>query len=452
MTVEIKDKPRLFQWDVNQILLVDPAAAYVDFSGEELIRVEAVNGEARIPDEWLQKDGLKTVWVCWSDNTRTAATVSVRWRPMPPSYVYTPTQKVTFDSLVERVNGTVDDMIRRRDAGEFNGADYDHSDEYAALTREIAGYQAQVSADREAISDSVEAATGSAASASISAASAGSSADTAALAADLAASAAESIPADYRTLAATVSQQQFDIDNLKAAAEGYLYREYVDASVSSYKDVPAEALPGAILESVAGNSVRRDGTIVSSDAETIDTGLALATIPDVLRALPGYGWAVGDTRNELDLVLGLYTQRVAEATSETVKWTQYTAQRHRAVVPGKAPGNFNVICDAFPTSDKTSIASMADGEVKGSPDGNYLFLKDSNRTLGDIPFRVLFELETPIVTNLSDLLPAADLRSLSELRVEPGGQIKFAGPDGSVSPASVIHYLIKIGGAQNGTD
>lgn len=120
----MKTTKELFQWDINQ-KLVGVEGEYVDFLIEgEVYRIASMGGECLIPDEWLQTGGTKVIWECFSDNTRKAYKINIYDRPMPPDYVYTPTQKETFDTLVAKVDNAVADMYERAESGEFDGKDY----------------------------------------------------------------------------------------------------------------------------------------------------------------------------------------------------------------------------------------------------------------------------------------------------------------------------------------
>lgn len=112
---------RLYQWDTGQ-KLVGCTGLYVDFLiDNEVYRVEVADGMCIIPDELLQTAGKYRVYECMTNNTIRAFAFSVTPRPMPPNYVYTPTEKLTFEGLVQKVDDAVADMIRRADSGEFDG-------------------------------------------------------------------------------------------------------------------------------------------------------------------------------------------------------------------------------------------------------------------------------------------------------------------------------------------
>ena len=112
---------RLYQWDTGQ-KLVGCTGLYVDFPiGDEVYRVETADGMCIIPDELLQTSGKYRVYECMTNNTIRAFAFSVTSRPMPPNYVYTPTEKLTLEGLAQKVDDAVADMIRRAESGEFDG-------------------------------------------------------------------------------------------------------------------------------------------------------------------------------------------------------------------------------------------------------------------------------------------------------------------------------------------
>lgn len=117
----MKTNKILYQWDAGQ-KLTDCRGVFVDFviSGE-VYRCDVVNGECIVPDELLQHPGKQTAYECMADSTLQEFVFSVVPRPLPPDYVYTPTEKLTFEGLVQKVDDTVADIIRRADSGEFDG-------------------------------------------------------------------------------------------------------------------------------------------------------------------------------------------------------------------------------------------------------------------------------------------------------------------------------------------
>ena len=126
MEIKVKGKNYLFQWDCGQVLTITGSPArYVDFSAPEepdgVIRIEVQDGECPIPDKWLQTAGNRTIWVCLADDSLISATLRIRSRPKPVMYEFSDDQRITFDSLVQRVNNMADDLEKRVNDGEFIG-------------------------------------------------------------------------------------------------------------------------------------------------------------------------------------------------------------------------------------------------------------------------------------------------------------------------------------------
>lgn len=98
---------KIFQWDVNAYVSVPDGIKYVDYDTDPVTRVEVSEGKARIPDEILETSGLKLMWFCVDDHTRYLYNLEVRPRPVPPDHATTPTETVTFATLVEKVDTAV---------------------------------------------------------------------------------------------------------------------------------------------------------------------------------------------------------------------------------------------------------------------------------------------------------------------------------------------------------
>ena len=98
----------LYRFDVNQ-RIQNLNCECVDFIvNDNVYRVQVENEVCKIPDEFLQNAGNQKFYECYANGTKCEHLVSIRDRPQPPDYVYTPTEHETFDSLVEKVNVTID--------------------------------------------------------------------------------------------------------------------------------------------------------------------------------------------------------------------------------------------------------------------------------------------------------------------------------------------------------
>ncbi len=134
---------KLYQWDTGQ-QLTGCTGLYVDFPiGDEVYRVKTADGTCIIPDELLQTSGGHKVYECMTNNTIRSFAFSVTPRPKPPDYVYTPTERLTFEGLVQKVDDAVADMIRRAESGEFDGhtpvkgTDYFTTEEIQQIQNEV---------------------------------------------------------------------------------------------------------------------------------------------------------------------------------------------------------------------------------------------------------------------------------------------------------------------------
>lgn len=115
----------LYRFDINQSVQ-NLNCKYVDFVVNDTVyRVQVENGTCKIPDEFLQNAGNQKFYECFSDGTKSEHLVTVHDRPQPPDYVYTPTERETFDSLVEKVN------IKLEEVPEYiNDYFTEHKDEF----------------------------------------------------------------------------------------------------------------------------------------------------------------------------------------------------------------------------------------------------------------------------------------------------------------------------------
>lgn len=131
---------KLYQWDTDQ-KLINCVGKYVDFPiGDGVYRIDVIDKECIIPDELLQVFGTVKVYECMEYGTVKAFAFYINPRPKPPDYVFTPTEKLTFEGLVKKVDETIADLQKRADSGEFNGSDYVITEsDYDAIAAKTAG-------------------------------------------------------------------------------------------------------------------------------------------------------------------------------------------------------------------------------------------------------------------------------------------------------------------------
>ena len=131
---------KLYQWDTDQ-KLINCVGKYVDYPiGGGVYRIDVIDKECIIPDELLQVSGTVKVYECMEYGTVKAFAFYINPRPKPPDYVFTPTERLTFEGLVKKVDETIEDLQKRADSGEFNGRDYVITEsDYDAIAAKTAG-------------------------------------------------------------------------------------------------------------------------------------------------------------------------------------------------------------------------------------------------------------------------------------------------------------------------
>lgn len=180
-------------------------------------------------------------------------------------------------------------------------------------------------------------------------------------------------------------------------------------------------------------------------------------IPEAIKALLGYGWSAGTARNYVDYENKRYVQCVQSVDLGTLSWaagesvsfkTHHLAGQKLTKSYSIAP---NFICPKYSTKTqneswgKTSITGIsATSNVNG-----YIYVNDTSYT--DVTaFKqamqgviLYYELETPIVTDISDLLTDDFLRNLT---VEAGGSITFKGgnDDYRIPVPNEEEYVVKL--------
>lgn len=108
-SITITIDKELYQWDTNQAMTVSGGVSFVDFIVySETFRVRVNDGVCKIPDELLQVNGNHVCYACTDEYTKTSYTFYVNGREKPPGYVFTPTERVTFDNLTRSVNAAVE--------------------------------------------------------------------------------------------------------------------------------------------------------------------------------------------------------------------------------------------------------------------------------------------------------------------------------------------------------
>lgn len=181
-------------------------------------------------------------------------------------------------------------------------------------------------------------------------------------------------------------------------------------------------------------------------------------IPDTIKALPGYGWSAGTAKNYVDYENKRYVQCVDSVDLGTLTWTagESVSFKTHHLAGQKLTKSYsiapNFICPKYSTKTqneswgKTSITGIsATSNVNG-----YIYVNDTSYTDATAFKQAMqgvmlyYELETPIVTDISSLIPDDFLRNIE---VEAKGSVTFKnsnGDDYRIPVPSEEEYIVKL--------
>jgi hypothetical protein len=182
-------------------------------------------------------------------------------------------------------------------------------------------------------------------------------------------------------------------------------------------------------------------------------------IPEAIRNLPGYGWSAGTAKNYVDYENKRYVQCVDSVDLGTLNWAAgdggkvsfQTLQVKGQKITKDYTVLPNILCSKYSVkiqNDMWGHTSVTGITNNVNVDG-YVYVNDTSYT--DVTaFKqamqgviLYYELETPIVTDISDLLTDDFLRNLT---VEAGGSITFKGgnDDYRIPVPNEEEYVVKL--------
>lgn len=183
------------------------------------------------------------------------------------------------------------------------------------------------------------------------------------------------------------------------------------------------------------------GEIISACTEEVVVGDTTQPIPEAIRNLPGYGWSAGTARNYVDYENKRYVQCVSSVDLGTLDWkfnTTSSVGNHFYALADhlnfKYLGEFgstiyNALCSKYRTVarnshvfvDKTlaidGVTVVSQIQVKDTAYPDVTAFKQAMQ--GVILY---YELATPIVTDISTMIPDDFLRNIE---VKAGGSVTF---------------------------
>lgn len=297
-------------------------------------------------------------------------------------------------------------------------------------------------------------------------------------AAQTAQSIADSLPEDYVTAVGKIAENTVEISAVKLTdkelqrrvnalydiGQGVTHRFETDTDTAYAKTVPTGAKLMSV-KSIGGHSEVIDGEIVSAGVIEVAVGDTAYPIPEPIRNLPGYGWSAGTAKNWVDYENKKYYQCVDSVDLGTLTWMKTSSQSSVgdyfyapvSAIGFKRLGAFgitvhNILCSKYITVarnpnafvDKTIVldgdsTAVSQIQVKDTAYTDATAFKQAMQ--GVILY---YELETPIVTDISSLIPDDFLRNLT---VEAGGSVTFKNSNGDsyrIPVPSEEEYIVKL--------
>lgn len=295
-------------------------------------------------------------------------------------------------------------------------------------------------------------------------------------AAQTAQSVADSLPDDYVTAVGKIAENTAEIGRVKLTdkelqrrvnalydmGNGVTHKFETDSETAYAKTIPTGAKLMSV-KSIGGHSEVIDGEIVSAGVTEVAVGDTVHKIPEAIRNLPGYGWSAGTARNYVDYENKQYHQCVGSVDLETLDWKFNTSSgvgnhfygsvKHLNFKYLGAFGTttYNASCSKYRTVarssnvfvDKTiTIDGVGDRvsqiQIKDTAYADVSAFKQAMQ--GVILY---YELEKPIVTDISTLIPDDFLRNIE---VEAGGSVTFKNSNDNyhIPVPSEEEYIVKL--------
>lgn len=287
---------------------------------------------------------------------------------------------------------------------------------------------------------------------------------------------ADSLPEDYVTAVSKIAENTAEIGRIKltdkeltrrvnalySIGQGITHQFETDSETAYQKTVPTGAKLMSV-KSIGGHSEVIDGEIVSAGVIEVAVGDTACPIPEAIKALPGYGWSAGTARNYVDYENKRYVQCVGSVDLGTLTWMKTSSQSvgdyfyaSVSAIGFKRLGAFgitvhNILCSKYITVarnpnafvDKTIVLdgdsiAVSQIQVKDTAYTDATAFKQAMQ--GVILY---YELATPIVTDISSLIPDDFLRNIE---VEAGGSVTFKGgnDDYRIPVPSEEEYIVKL--------
>lgn len=287
---------------------------------------------------------------------------------------------------------------------------------------------------------------------------------------------ADSLPDDYVTAVEKIAENTAEIGRVKLTdkeltrrvnalydmGNGVTHKFETDSETAYAKTIPTGAKLMSV-KSIGGHSEVIDGEIVSAGVIEVAVGDTAYQIPEAIRNLPGYGWSAGTARNYVDYENKRYVQCVGSVDLGTLNWGFnttsgvgnhfYASVKHLNFKYLGAFGTivYNILCSKYVTVARSSSVFVDKTiTIDGVGDRvSQIQIKDTAYT--DVSafeqamqgVILYYELEKPIVTDISTLIPDDFLRNIE---VEAGGSVTFKNSNDNyhIPVPSEEEYIVKL--------
>lgn len=180
-------------------------------------------------------------------------------------------------------------------------------------------------------------------------------------------------------------------------------------------------------------------------------------IPEAIKALPGYGWSAGTARNYVDYENKRYVQCVQSVDLGTLSWRVGDSVSFKTfqLTGQKLTKNYdiapNILCSKYPTKTQNELWGKINvtGITTAANVDGYVYLNDTAYTDAAAFQQAMqgvmlyYELESPIVTDISTLIDDDFLRNIE---VEAGGSVTFKNSNDNyhIPVPSEEEYIVKL--------
>ena len=174
-------------------------------------------------------------------------------------------------------------------------------------------------------------------------------------------------------------------------------------------------------------------------------------IPEVIKALPGYGWSAGTARNYVDYENKKYVQCVNSVDLGTKNWLMYkdgdyTPFFYLNGISDIRGGTPNFLCSKYQyakigVTDNVTGLYVLESTIVRVRDTAYTDATAFKQAMSGV--MLYYELAAPIVTDISSLIPDDFLRNIE---VEAGGSVTFKNSNDNyhIPVPSEEEYIVKL--------